>query len=81
MQKTKTPAEIRHEVYKLCGLDDSRAAFYEQRGGIVFIEELVNKFMVSEDRDELEDGVDMARHEIKSITGMAREVRDSFATK
>jgi hypothetical protein len=79
MQNTKTPAEIRREVYKLCGLDDSRAAFYEQRGGIVFIEELVHKFMVSEDRGELEAGVDMAKHEIKSITSMAREVRDSFA--
>jgi hypothetical protein len=81
MQKTKTPAEMRHEVYKLCGLDESRTAFYKQRGGIVFIEELVKKFIVSEDRHELQRGIDMAKDEIKSVTGMAREAKDLFAAQ
>jgi hypothetical protein len=81
MQKTKTPAEMRHEVYKLCGLDESRIAFYKQRGGIVFIEELVKKFMVSEDSDELQRGIDKAKDEIKSVRGMTREVKDLFATQ
>lgn len=80
-QKTNTPAEIRHEVYRLCGLDESRAAFYEQRGGIPFIEEVVKKVMVSEDRDELQRGIDMAKEEIESVTGMKGRVKDMFAAQ
>ena len=41
MSETKTPAEIRRKVYKLCWVDESRTYFDEQQGGIHFIEEAV----------------------------------------
>jgi hypothetical protein len=35
--------------------------------------------MVSEDRDELQRGIDMAKEEIKSVTGMKGRAKDMFA--
>jgi hypothetical protein len=57
-RRTNMTAEIRHEIYKLCGLDEIRTAFYEQHGGIPFNEELDKKFVVSEDRIELQRRID-----------------------
>lgn len=37
--------------------------------------------MVLEDRDELQRGIDLAKEEIKSLTGMKGKIKDMFAAQ